>query len=92
VIQAPRTQKGIFSFQYQPIFLQAISKKPFVPNSLLEANVKSSKLGTRSKRVGSERSKEILEYVCGLTLASASILNQNPFFEIACNDKDFILS
>jgi len=52
---------------------------------LFEANVKSSKLGTRSERVGSERREEILEYVCGLTLVSASILNQNPFFEIACN-------
>ena len=45
--------------------VQAISKKSFVPNSLWEANVRSSKLGTRSERVGSERSKEILEYVCG---------------------------
>jgi hypothetical protein len=57
--------------------VRAISKKSFDPISLLDVNFKSSKLGTRSKRVGSERSKEILEYVSGLKSTSAFLPRLN---------------
>jgi hypothetical protein len=52
--------------------------------SALDRGGQSSKLGTRSKRVGSERSKEIVDYYCGCPFQSALILHLTEGFEVAC--------
>jgi hypothetical protein len=45
------------------------------------------KLGTRSERVGSERSEEIVDYYCGCPPQSALILTLIVGFEMACKQK-----
>jgi len=50
------------------LYIEAVSKKSFGPNSALGALIKSSKYTL---------------YSSGLIFAPALILNQNPFFETA---------
>ena len=50
---------------------------------MLDRGGQSSKLGTRSERVGSERSEEIVYYYCGCPPRSALILTMIEGFEIA---------
>jgi hypothetical protein len=51
----------------------------------LDRGGQSSKLGTRSERVGSERSEEIVYYYCGCPHRSALISNPIEGFEVASN-------
>jgi len=51
--------------------------------SALDRGSQSSKLGTRSERVGSERSEEIVYYYCGCLPRSALILTLIEDFGIA---------
>ena len=53
---------------------------------MLDRGGQSSKLGTRSERVGSERSKEIVYYYCGCPPQSALILTLIEGFEMASNN------
>ena len=57
---------------------------PSGPISVLDRGGQSSKLGTRSERVRSERSEEIAYYSCGCPPRSALILTLVEGFEMAC--------